>query len=60
MEVLLLFLCALLLPVIAIVVLFCIWATLFLIPVILLTLPVGIPVWILTAFFSEREPGREA
>jgi hypothetical protein len=53
-------LCVLLIPVIAIAVMFCIWAVLFLIPVILLTLPVGIPMWILTAFFSEREPGRNA
>jgi hypothetical protein len=28
--------------------------------VILLTLPVGIPMWILTALSSEREPGRDA
>jgi hypothetical protein len=60
MEVLVLFVCVLLLPVIAIVVLFCILAALFLMPVILLTLPVGIPMWILTALFSEREPGRDA
>jgi hypothetical protein len=56
----LLLLFVLLLPVIAIAVLFCIWAVLFLIPVILLTLPVGIPMWILTAWYSEREPGRNA
>jgi hypothetical protein len=60
MEVLLLFLCVLLLPVIAVAVLFCMLVVLFLTPVILLTLPVGIPMWILTAFSSEREPGRDA
>jgi hypothetical protein len=60
MEVLLLFLCVLLLPVIAVVVLFCMLVVLFLTPVILLTLPVGIPMWILTALSSEREPGRDA
>jgi hypothetical protein len=59
MEVLLLFLCVLLLPVIAIAVLFCMLVVLFLTPVILLTLPVGIPMWMLTAFYSEREPGRD-
>jgi hypothetical protein len=59
-EVFLLFLFVLLLPVVAVVVLFCILAALFLIPVILLTLPVGIPLWMLTALFSEREPGRDA
>jgi hypothetical protein len=56
----LLLLFVLLLPVMAIALLFCVWAALFLIPVILLTLPVGIPLWILTALFSEHEPGRDA
>jgi hypothetical protein len=56
----LLFLFVLLLPVMAVAVLFCIWAALFLIPVILLTLPVGIPLWLLTALSSEHEPGRDA
>jgi hypothetical protein len=60
MEVLLLFLCVLLLPVIVVAVLFCMLVVLFLTPVILLTLPVGIPMWILTALSSEREPGRDA
>ena len=55
-----LFLFVLLIPVIAVVGLFCILVALFLIPVILLTLPVGIPMWILTALYSEREPGRDA
>lgn len=59
-EVFLLFLFVLLLPVVAVVVLFCILAALFLIPVILLTLPVGIPLWMLTALFSEHEVGRDA
>ena len=60
MEMLLLSLCVLLLPVIAIVVLFCILVALFLVPVVLLTLPAGIPLWIVTALSSEREPGRDA
>jgi hypothetical protein len=57
---LLLFLCLLLLPVIAIAVLFCAFVALFLTPVILLTLPVAIPSWTLTALFSKQEPGKEA
>ena len=59
-KVFLLFIFVLLIPVVAIAVLFCVWAALFLIPVILLTLPVGIPLWMLTALFSEHEPGRDA
>jgi hypothetical protein len=55
-----LFLFVLLLPLVAIVVLFCIFVVLFLMPVVLLTLPVGIPMWICAALSSEREPGRNA
>jgi hypothetical protein len=49
-----------LIPVIAIAVMFCILAALFLVPVILLTLPVAIPMWMFIALFSEQEPGRDA
>jgi hypothetical protein len=58
MELLLLPLLVLLIPTIAIAAVICIWAALFLTPVILLTLPVAIPMWILAAMFSEREPSR--
>jgi hypothetical protein len=57
MEVLLLF--ALLVPVIVLAAIFCICAALFLVPVILLSLPVGIPMLIVAArcaFLPEREP----
>jgi hypothetical protein len=57
MEVLFLF--ALLIPVIVLAAIFSICAALFLLPVILLTLPVAIPMWILAAMFTllpEREP----
>jgi len=55
MEVLALLLLALLLPAIAIAAVICICAALFLTPIILLTLPVAIPMWIL---FSGRETAR--
>ena len=55
MEVLLLF--ALLVPVIVLAAIFCICAALFLVPFILLTLPVAIPMWILAAPWAlSREP----
>ena len=57
MEVLFLF--VLLIPVIVLAAIFSICAALFLLPVILLTLPVAIPMWILAAMFTllpEREP----
>jgi hypothetical protein len=57
MEVLFLF--VLLIPIIVLAVIFSICAALFLLPVILLTLPVAIPIWILAAMstlFPEREP----
>jgi len=49
MEVLLLLLFVVLIPVIAMAAIFCIVVALFLTPVILLTLPVAIPMWILAA-----------
>ena len=57
MEVL--FLLVLLIPVIVFAAIFSICAALFLLPVILLTLPVAIPMWILvgiSTLFPEREP----
>jgi hypothetical protein len=57
MEVL--FLLALLVPVIVLAAIFSICAALFLLPVILLTLPVAIPMWILvtmSTLLPEREP----
>jgi hypothetical protein len=57
MEVLLLF--VFLIPVIVVAAIFCICAVLFLAPVILLTLPVAIPMWILltmSTLWPEREP----
>ena len=57
MEVLFLF--VLLIPVIVLAAIFSICAALFLLPVILLTLPVAIPMWILAAMSTllpEREP----
>ena len=57
MEVLFLF--VLLIPVIVLAAIFSICAALFLLPVILLTLPVAIPMWILVGISSllpEREP----
>jgi hypothetical protein len=57
MEVLFLF--VLLIPIIVLAVTFSICAALFLLPVILLTLPVAIPMWILAAMSTllpEREP----
>ena len=57
MEVLLLLLFGLLLPVIVIAVAFSICAALFLVPFILLTLPVAIPMWLLAAPWAlSREP----
>jgi hypothetical protein len=59
MEVLLLFLFVLLIPVMLLAAFFCFFAILFLTPVILLTLPVAIPMWILAApwaLLPEREP----
>ena len=55
MEALALLLFPLLIPAIAVAVVICICAALFLMPVILLTLPVAIPMWIL---FSGREAAR--
>jgi hypothetical protein len=49
MEVLLLLLFVVFIPVIALGVFFCIIVALFLTPVILLTLPLAIPMWILAA-----------
>jgi hypothetical protein len=57
MEVLFLF--VLLIPVIVLAAIFSICAALFLLPVILLTLPVAIPMWILAAM-STLLPEREA
>jgi hypothetical protein len=57
MEVL--FLLVLLIPVIVFAAIFSICAALFLLPVILLTLPVAIPMWILvgiSTLLPEREP----
>jgi hypothetical protein len=57
MEVLFLF--VLLIPVIGLAAIFSICAALFLLPVILLTLPVAIPMWILvgiSTLLPEREP----
>jgi len=57
MEVLFLF--VLLIPVIVLAAIFSICAALFLLPVILLTLPVAIPMWILagiSTLLPEREP----
>jgi hypothetical protein len=57
MEVLFLF--VLLIPVIVLAAIFSICAALFLLPVILLTLPVAIPIWILvgiSTLLPEREP----
>ena len=57
MEVLFLF--VLLIPVIVFAAIFSICAALFLLPVILLTLPVAIPMWILVGISNllpEREP----
>jgi hypothetical protein len=57
MEVLLLFF--LLIPVIVLAVIFCVCASLFLVPVILLSLPVGIPMLMVAArcaLVPEREP----
>ena len=57
MEVLFLFI--LLIPVIVLAAIFSICAALFLLPVILLTLPVAIPMWILvgiSTLLPEREP----
>ena len=57
MVVLLLF--VLLIPVIVLAAIFSICAALFLLPVILLTLPVAIPMWILvgiSTLLPEREP----
>jgi hypothetical protein len=57
MEVLFLF--VLLIPVIVLAAIFSICAALFLLPVILLTLPVAIPMWILVGISNllpEREP----
>ena len=57
MEVLLLLLFGLLLPVIVLAIGFGICAVLFLMPFILLTLPVAIPMWILAAPWAlSREP----
>jgi len=57
MEVLLLLLFGLLIPVIVLGVAFFICAALFLLPFILLTLPVAIPMWILAAPWAlSREP----
>jgi hypothetical protein len=57
MEVLLLLLFGLLLPIIVLAVAFCVCAALFLVPFILLTLPVAIPMWILAAPWAlSREP----
>lgn len=56
MEVLFLF--VLLIPVIVLAAVFCICAALFLLPLILLTLPVAIPMWILIAM-STLLPERE-
>ncbi len=49
MEMLLLLLFVFLIPVIIVATIFCIGAALFLVPFILLTLPVAIPMWILAA-----------
>ena len=57
MEILFLF--VLLIPVIVLAAIFSICAALFLLPVILLTLPVAIPMWILveiSTLLPEREP----
>ena len=57
MEILFLF--VLLIPVIVLAAIFSICAALFLLPVILLTLPVAIPMWILVGISNllpEREP----
>jgi hypothetical protein len=57
MEVIFLF--VLLIPVIVLAAIFSICAALFLLPVILLTLPVAIPMWILvgiSTLLPEREP----
>jgi hypothetical protein len=57
MEVLFLF--VVLIPVIVLAAIFSICVALFLLPVILLTLPVAIPMWILAAMSTllpEREP----
>ena len=57
MEVLFFF--VLLIPVIVLAAIFSICAALFLLPVILLTLPVAIPMWILvgiSTLLPEREP----
>jgi len=56
MEVLFLF--VLLIPVIVLAAIFSICAALFLLPVILLTLPVAIPIWILVGI-STLLPARE-
>ena len=58
MELLALLLFVLLIPAIAIGAVICIWAALFLMPIILLTLPVVIPLWMLGAMFSGREAAR--
>jgi len=54
-----LFLFVLLIPVIVLAAIFSVCAALFLLPVILLTLPVAIPMWILvgiSTLLPEREP----
>ena len=59
MEVLFLLLFVFLIPVFVVAAVFCICAALFLVPVILLTLPVAIPMWILagtSTLLPEREP----